>query len=114
MYQSLGTRMLKIISQFYVHTSSGTLVLLADRYQQEESKLEVLTVIRDLIQKLVSTLLDLADISRPCSRSIFTANVLSHSWVTSLQFLLNLDPSSKKPEALKVSHTLLKWDLLWI
>lgn len=41
--------MLKIISQFYVHTSSGTLVLLADRYQQEESKLEVLTVIRDLI-----------------------------------------------------------------
>lgn len=49
MYQSLGTRMLKIISQFYVHTSLGTLVLLADWYQQQEIKHEVLTVITDLI-----------------------------------------------------------------
>lgn len=40
-YQSLGTRMLKIISQFYVHTSLGTLVLLADWSQQQEIKHKV-------------------------------------------------------------------------
>lgn len=47
--------MLKIISQFYVHTSFGTLVLLADWYQQQESKHEVSTEITDLTEKLVSS-----------------------------------------------------------
>lgn len=45
--------MLKIISQFYVHASFRTLVLLADWYQQQESKHEVSTVITDLTEKLV-------------------------------------------------------------
>lgn len=47
--------MLKIISQFYVHVSFGTLVLLADWYQQQESKHEVSTEITDLTEKLVSS-----------------------------------------------------------
>lgn len=47
--------MLKVISQFYVHTSLGTLVLLADWYQQQESKHEVSTVITDLTEKIVSS-----------------------------------------------------------
>lgn len=55
MYQSFRTRMLKVISQFYVHTSLGTLVLLADWYQQQESKHEVSTVITDLTEKIVSS-----------------------------------------------------------
>lgn len=48
MYQRFRTRMLKIISQFYVHASLQTLVLLADWYQQQKSKHEVSTVITDL------------------------------------------------------------------